>query len=115
MKQKMSAQTRRELLRSIRREYIAAGRKKRVVLLNGLVAATGYNGKYTIALLNNPLDDDVHRQRICCCARNVRRRERAGVSRTQEVCFGNRFGEIFTEWDDQEIGFFEVDLVAHCG
>ncbi|NJL71514.1 MAG: transposase family protein [Candidatus Competibacteraceae bacterium] len=23
--------------------------------------------------------------------------------------------KIFTKWDDQEIGFFEIDLVAHCG
>ncbi len=53
----MSTQTRRELLQNLRQDYIAAGRKKREELLDGLVTATGYNRKYAISLLNKPPAD----------------------------------------------------------
>jgi hypothetical protein len=51
MGQRMSTNTKRELLQRIRREYLAAGRASKGRLLNSLIEATGYNRKYAISLL----------------------------------------------------------------
>lgn len=175
----MSTQTRRELLRNLRQEYVAAGRKRRQELLDSLVTATGYNRKYAISLLNKQPADPPRkrkRQRIyeaevcdalkqvwiaanCICPKRlipflpslVKSMERFGhlklekkvrakllsvsASTAERLLRAERkrtgLGrsltrpgsllrkqvpiKIFTKWDDQEIGFFEVDLVAHCG
>jgi len=175
----MSTQTRRELLRNLRQEYIAAGRKKRQKLLDSLVTATRYNRKYAISLLNKPTGDSPRRrkrQRIydaevgdalkhvwiaanCICPKRLvpflpsllksmerfghlklekkvrakllsvsastadrllrAERKRAGLgsslTRPGSLLRKQVPIKIFTKWDDQEIGFFEVDLVAHCG
>lgn len=49
--------------------------------------------------------------------RAVRRRTGLGRSLTRPGNLLRRQIAVktFTQWDDQEIGFFEVDLVAHCG
>lgn len=53
MRQKMTMQTRRELLGALRPLYQRASREERQKLLDGFVAATGYNRKHAIVLLNS--------------------------------------------------------------
>lgn len=48
----MSLQSRRELLQSLRPQYLNASLGERKRLLDGLVAATGYDRKYAITLLS---------------------------------------------------------------
>ena len=175
----MSTQTRRELLRNMRQEYISAGRKKRQMLLDSLVTATGYNRKYATSLLNKPPAEPPRRRKRpriydaevtdalkqvwiaanCICQKRLipflpsllksmerfghlklekkvrakllsvsastadrllrAERKRAGLGRSLTRPGGLLRKQvpikIFTKWDDLEIGFFEVDLVAHCG
>ena len=54
MRQKMSTQTRRELLTNLCQEYFYSSRKKKEQLLDGLITTTGYNRKYAISMLNKP-------------------------------------------------------------
>ena len=48
----MSLQSRQELLLSLRPQYLGASSGEKKQLLNGLVAATGYNRKYAVTLLS---------------------------------------------------------------
>lgn len=52
MNTKMSIQGRNELVAAIRLKYRQSDRKTKNELLNGLIAATGFQRKYAIALLN---------------------------------------------------------------
>jgi site-specific recombinase XerD len=52
MRLKMSLQSRQELLLSLRPQYLGASSGEKKQLLNGLVAATGYNRKYAVTLLS---------------------------------------------------------------
>lgn len=47
----MSLQSRRELLLSLRSQYLNVPPREKKKLLNGFVAATGYNRKYAVTLL----------------------------------------------------------------
>jgi hypothetical protein len=51
MRQKMSIESRQELLEALRPQYLKANRKEKKQLLNGFVTATGYNRKHAITLL----------------------------------------------------------------
>lgn len=53
MRQKMTATSRKELLAVLRPLYAEVSWKEKQVVLSSFVAATGYNRKYAIALLNN--------------------------------------------------------------
>jgi hypothetical protein len=52
MRLKMSAKARRELLLAIRTQYMEASWSEKKRLLDGLVAATGYNRKHALTLLS---------------------------------------------------------------
>ena len=52
MRSKMSLQVRRELISSVRVKYKQSAWKEKNTILNGFVAATGYQRKYAIKLLN---------------------------------------------------------------
>jgi len=49
----MSLSARRELLVSVRQKYLSANWTNKGKILDGFVAATGYERKYAIQLLNN--------------------------------------------------------------
>jgi hypothetical protein len=49
----MNLQTRREILTNIRNQYQEAGWLKKGKILDGFVAASGYDRKYAIKLLNS--------------------------------------------------------------
>ena len=49
----MSLAARREMLLSIRQRYLAAKRPEKTKILDGFVAATGYDRKYALVLLRN--------------------------------------------------------------
>ncbi len=51
MRQRMSIDSKHELLLALRQHYLQASRKDKKQLLNGFVAATGYNRKHAIVLL----------------------------------------------------------------
>jgi len=180
MRQRMSTNTKRELLLRFHREYKAADRKKKSKLLNSLIEATGYNRKYAIALLNKaPSVRDIRRRTRKSkygndvvdavvqlwraangiCAQRLRpflptlieALERCGhlkldkrqkkmirqmsLSTLERVLKKEREKQpkarsltrpgsllkkqvavkTFAEWNDEQIGFLEADLVAHCG
>ena len=52
----MSLQSRQELLLSFSPQYVNASPREKKKLLNGFVAATGYNRKYAVTLLSKGLD-----------------------------------------------------------
>ena len=49
----MNLQTRREILTNIRNQYQEAGWLKKGKILDGFLAASGYDRKYAIKLLNS--------------------------------------------------------------
>lgn len=51
MSQSMSLAARREMLFSIRQRYLCARRPEKSKILDGFVAATGYDRKYALVLL----------------------------------------------------------------
>ena len=181
MRQRMSINTKRELLLRIRRQYFAANRQRRRKLLDSLIEATGYNRKYAISLLSpasltnttnqrrprkRKYDSDVidalrqlWRAANGICAKRLlpflptlietlerfghmkltkqlknkiigislstlerilrieRAKESKGKSLTRPGSLLKKQVAIktFAEWNDRRLGFFEVDLVAHCG
>lgn len=62
MKSKMSLQTRKELISSIRLKYKGSFWKEKNKILNGLVATTGYQRKYVIGLLNAPDSNGIEKK-----------------------------------------------------
>ena len=48
----MSLAARREMLLSIRQRYLSAKRPEKTKILDGFVAATGYDRKYALVLLS---------------------------------------------------------------
>ena len=52
----MSLQARRELLLSLRPQYVNASPREKKKLLNGFVAATGYNRKHAVTLLSKGIN-----------------------------------------------------------
>ena len=176
----MSMNTKRELLRRIRREYLTAGRARKGKLLNSLIEATGYNRKYAISLLSKASSTRAGRPRTRqskygsdvvdavrqlwraangICAKRllpflptlIETLERCGhmklhkqlnkkiinmsLSTLERILKKERDKEskgksltrpgsllrkqvavkTFAEWNDLQLGFFEADLVAHCG
>jgi hypothetical protein len=177
----MSVLAKRELLVQVAPRYVESCRHQRRVILDEFVAATGYERKYAIRLLNSPvhpslviqrrraprygtavqdalmvvwraangicskrlvpflpelvpileghghltLDDEVRAQLLSMSAatadRMVRRLREAdrphGISTTKPGPLLKRQVPVrtFGEWDDLRPGFFEADLVAHCG
>jgi len=177
----MSVLAKRELLVQVAPRYVESCRHQRRVILDEFVAATGYERKYAIRLLNSPvrpslviqrrraprygtavqdalmvvwraangicskrlvpflpelvpileghghltLDDEVRAQLLSMSAatadRMVRRLREAdrphGISTTKPGRLLKRHVPVrtFGEWDDLRPGFFEADLVAHCG
>ncbi|MCN4145259.1 MAG: hypothetical protein LC437_09690 [Thiohalomonas sp.] len=60
----MSLSARRELLLSVRQKYLSVNWTNKGKILDGFVAATGYERKYSIQLLNNrkpPVEPPKHR------------------------------------------------------
>jgi hypothetical protein len=180
MRQRMSMNTKRELLQIIRPEYLAADKERKSELLNSLIESTGYNRKYAISLLSQePRTKDgkprtrkskyggdvidavrqLWRAANGICAKRllpflptlIEALERSGHMKLDKQVKANILrlsvstlermlkkerdkalrGKSFTrpgsplqkqiavktfaEWDNQEAGFFEIDLVAHCG
>lgn len=60
----MSLQARKELLHAVRERYRAASWKERVKLVDGFIAATGYDRKYALRLLNKEESAPKVQQRI---------------------------------------------------
>lgn len=177
----MSLQARRELLFAVRDRYREADWKERVRIVDGFVAATGYDRKYALKMLNKTeflpvlqrrrsrnrvYDDQVEQvlvrlwkaaNQICSkrlhpflpeliaslerCGhlsvpdsikqrllrmspasidrllRTERQKTAGGISTTRR---GNLVKHeipirTFADWSDAKPGFFEADLVAHCG
>ena len=54
----MSPRTRREMLAAIWSRYQAAGRLEKARILDDFGAATGYDRKYAIGLLQRPREND---------------------------------------------------------
>lgn len=181
MTKPMSIQARQEMLTSIQEKYQSGDWKDKNLLLNGFVAATDYDRKYAIKLLNAKInkpsaskkrgkparyDESVvhvlemlwHASNQICSKRLVPflpelisslerhghlrltddlkervlsvsaatfdrllRKERikisGGLSTTKPgTLLKNQIKvRTFADWDEEKPGFFECDLVAHCG
>lgn len=176
----MSLQARKELLHSFRERYRASSWKDRVKLVDGFIAATGYDRKYALKLLNREeqapriqqrtrgreYDDEVKQvlvtlwkaaNQICSkrlhpfipellsalerCGhlslpdkvkerilrispasidrllRSEKAQASTGISTTRSGSLLKRHIPVrtFADWNEARPGFFEADLVAHCG
>lgn len=176
----MSLTARRELLIGVRQTYQDADWRDKGRVLDGFIAATGYERKYAIRLLNSAEAPATPKRRLACqkyddqvrqalisvwCAANqicskrlvpflpqlIEAMERHGHLRLpgdvrarllsispatvdrllrperESIKLGvstTRRGNLlknriqvrtFADWDDVTPGFFEADLVAHCG
>ena len=176
----MSLSARRELLLGVRQTYQDADWMDKGRVLDGFIAATGYERKYAIRLLNSAEAPTTPKRRLACqkyddqvrqalisvwCAANqicskrlvpflpqlIEAMERHGHLRLpsdvraqllsispatvdrllrperESIKLGvstTRRGNLlknqiqvrtFADWDDVTPGFFEADLVAHCG
>lgn len=176
----MSHRSRQELLDAVRARYAQAKRREKTVILNELVANSGYHRKYAITLLRHPREAPVRRKRRgkrrytlpvqaalisvwrasnCICGKRLvpcmemfvsaleRHGELALDANTRRLLLdmsaatadrllhherqnkGRGLGttkpgtllkksipiRTFADWDDKRPGFFEADLVAHCG
>lgn len=60
---KMSAKSRNELLAVVRPQYLRAKLGGKTFLLDGFVSSTGYNRKYAVTLLSNPIRRGPRKQR----------------------------------------------------
>jgi len=176
----MSYRSRHELLDAARARYAQARRNEKTVILNELIANSGYNRKYAITLLRHPREAPVHRKRRgkrrytlqvqaalttvwrssnCICGKRLvpcmemfvsalerhdelaldadtrllllsisaatadrllhheRQNKGRGLGTTKPGTLLKKSIPIrtFADWDDKRPGFFEADLVAHCG
>lgn len=179
----MSLRARREMLEGIRNRYLDANKNDKSRILDGFVAATGYDRKYAIQLLkkehsNNStalpkkrpgaqvydeqfrfvlikiwntanqicskrlvpflptlinsmerhghlrITDELRGKLLHVSAATVdrllfceRQRISSGVSHTKAGSLIKSQIQVrtFADWDEQTPGFFEIDLVAHCG
>jgi hypothetical protein len=176
----MSHHSRQELLEAARPRYAQAKRNEKTVILDELVANSGYNRKYAITLLRHPREAAVRRKRRgkrrytlpvqaaliavwrssnCICGKRLvpcmemflsalerhdelavdadtrrllleisaatadrllhheRQSKRRGLGTTKPGTLLKKSIPIrtFADWDDKRPGFFEADLVAHCG
>ena len=181
----MSLAARREMLLSIRQRYLAAKRPEKTKILDGFVAATGYDRKYALVLLckkstsidivslkpkSRPgaqvyddqfrhvlikvwntanqvcskrfvpfipdlvaamerhghlrISDDIRKKLMKVSAATVdrilqpeRSRQVQGLSQTKAGALLKSKIQVrtFADWNDIVPGFYEVDLVAHCG
>lgn len=185
MSQSMSLAARREMLFSIRQRYLSARRPEKSKILDGFVAATGYDRKYALVLLRKKhavidslslkpkvrvgaqlydeqfrhvlikvwntanqvcskrfvpfipdlvtamerhghlrISDDIRKKLMTVSAATVdrilkpeRSRQAQGLSQTKAGALLKNKVQVRTlaDWNDVIPGFFEVDLVAHCG
>jgi len=176
----MSHRSRQELLDTARPRYAQAKRGEKTVILNELIANSGYNRKYAITLLRHPRETPLRRKRRgkrryslqvqaalitvwrssnCICGKRLvpcmetfvgalerhseltldadtrrlllsispatadrllhheRQNKGRGLSTTKPGTLLKKNIPIrtFADWDDKRPGFFEADLVAHCG
>lgn len=181
----MSLAARREMLHSIRQSYLSSKRPDKSKILDGFVAATGYDRKYALALLRKKspiidslsvkpkprlgaqiyddqfrhvlltvwntanqvcskrfvpfipdlvaamerhghlrISDDIRRKLMTVSAATVdrilqpeRSRQAQGLSQTKAGSLLKSKVQVrtFADWNDVIPGFYEVDLVAHCG
>ncbi len=181
--EKMSLQTRRELMEQIRSKYQQAPWKEKNKILNGFIETTGYQRKYAIFLLNRkePTKANIGKRKITrpskynedvsqalltvwyaanqICAKRLapflpeliptlercghlsitpsvrtclltispatidrllkveRQKTGQGISTTRPGTLLKHQIQIrtFADWNDVTPGFFEADLVSHCG
>lgn len=181
----MSLAARHEMLLSIRKRYVSAKRPEKTKILDGFVAATGYDRKYALVLLRQKnsiienlsvkskqrpgaqIYDDQFRHvlinvwntanQVCSkrlvpfipdlvaamerhghlripneirkklmtvsaatvdrILRSERSRQAQGLSQTKAGALLKNKVQVrtFADWNDIIPGFYEVDLVAHCG
>lgn len=179
----MSLKARREMLESLRSRYLDANKGGKSRILDGFVAATGYDRKYAIRLLNNMqydsdlvipkkrpgakvydeqfqfvlikiwnaanqicskrlvpflptlilsmerhghlrITDELRSKLFNVSAATVdrllsseRQRIVSGISHTKAGSLLKNQIQVrtFADWNEQSPGFFEIDLVAHCG
>jgi hypothetical protein len=135
MSKMMSLSARREMVFGVNDAYGRASKSEKTKILDGFVAATGYERKYAILLLSKKIQ----------LPQDERKRKRSGGqiydeqfvhvltvvwNTANQICSKRfvpfipnlvsameRYGHLrtFADWDDVSPGFFEVDLVAHCG
>ena len=181
MNKPMSLLARQEMLTIINPKYKAGNSKIKKQLLDGLIAATGYERKYALKLLNNklPINNNIikkgkpvyydkavvqvlemiwHASNQICSKRLVpflsdfvtalenhghlkisdeirtrvlsvspatfdrllrkeRIKEKGGISTTKPGSLLKNQIKVrtFADWNEKQPGFFEADLVAHCG
>ena len=176
----MSFQAKRELLANVAPRYRVENKKRKSIVLNEFISATGYSRKYAIRLLSSKqipvvkrikkprprfYNNDVQEAlKIAWAAANYIASKRLAPFLTDLVAALERHGHLnlndetrsqlisispatidrilkpirnngrsmsttkpgkllkhqipirtFTDWEDEEPGFFEADLVAHCG
>jgi hypothetical protein len=177
----MSIQARQEMLTSMQKKYQLSGWAEKSQLLDGFIAATGYERKHAIKLLNSDITEPTQRKKrgkaprydtsvvkilemlwhaanqICSkrlipflpelitalerhghlrLTEDVKervlsvssatfdrllRKERLTFSRSLSTTKSGTLLKnqikvrTFADWDEQKPGFFECDLVAHCG
>lgn len=181
----MSLSARREMLLSIRQRYLEAKRPDKTKILDGFVAATGYDRKYAVILLRKKsaivdslttqpkvrpgaqvyddqfrhvllkvwntanqvcskrfvpfiselvtamerhghlrISEDIRHKLMSVSAATVdrilqaeRSRQAHGLSQTKAGALLKNKVQVrtFADWNDVIPGFYEVDLVAHCG
>lgn len=176
----MSHRSRQELLDAVRARYAQAKRREKTVILDELIANSGYNRKYAITVLRHPREAPVRRKRRgkrrytlqvqaalisvwrssnCICGKRLvpcmemfvsalerhgelavdadtrrsllrmsaatadrllhheRQNKGRGLGTTKPGTLLKKSIPIrtFADWDDKRPGFFEADLVAHCG
>lgn len=176
----MSHRSRQELLEAVRARYAQAKRREKTVILDELVANSGYHRKYAITLLRHPREAPLRRKRRgkrrytlqvqaalisvwrasnCICGKRLvpcmemfvsalerhgelaldadtrrlllhmsaatadrllhheRQNKGRGLGTTKPGTLLKKSIPIrtFADWDDKRPGFFEADLVAHCG
>lgn len=180
MRQRMSINTKKELLLRIRREYSVADRSRKTKLLNSLIDSTGYNRKYAIQLLSRspgkrssqrrtrkrkygddvldavrqlwraangicakrlqpflptlietlerfghmklekPLKHQILKMSVSTLERALKKERekeprRMSLTRPGSLLKKQVAVKTFAAWNDQDVGFLEIDLVAHCG
>ena len=185
MRKIMSLSARREMLLGVRERYLSAKRPERTKILDGFVAATGYDRKYAVVLLRKKgtiqegktvkpktrlgaqiyddqfrhvlikiwntanqvcskrlvpfipdlvvamerhghlrVSEELRRKLMTVSAATVdrilqpeRSRQSLGLSQTKAGTLLKNKVQVrtFADWNNVIPGFFEVDLVAHCG
>ncbi len=117
---------RRALTEQVARRYRSAARKDKTVILGEFVEATGYTRKYAIHLLNSwgrtrvvRIDEQMVKL-VVGRPRRPKPRARLQIKGRTHTKPGSLLKHqipirTFADWNEQEPGFFEIDLVGHDG